>query len=140
MLTQIDINPFSFYSPYMAKKILLAEDDLQIQAKVQQALNQAGYDCCAVNDGSAAVQKFSQARYDLLIFDGDMPLLNGFETIRRIRQIEKARGFAPTPALLHSSMRPVNKANLDATSGFDAFIPKRKAQDLIIWVRRFLGT
>jgi DNA-binding response OmpR family regulator len=68
-------------------KILLAEDDLNISTIMAITLEQIGnHQVTVVGDGQAAVTEVQRNSYDLVILDGMMPHLDGFEACKQIKQ------------------------------------------------------
>ena len=66
-------------------KVLLAEDDLLMQALASAVLGQEGFLVTTAADGLEALARFEEDPPDLLLTDYDMPGLNGLELIQRIR-------------------------------------------------------
>ena len=67
-------------------KILLAEDDINISTIMAITLEQIGnHQVTVVEDGLAAVEQVQRQAYDLIILDGMMPKLDGFETCRKMK-------------------------------------------------------
>jgi len=71
-------------------KLLLAEDNEVNQLVAVELLAEAGYCCDVVGDGRAAVEAVSSGGYDLLLMDCEMPVMNGFEAARAIREAEQS--------------------------------------------------
>lgn len=67
-------------------KILVAEDEVQMNRVLTTALRHEGYDVDAVYDGQAAVDLAAQNAYDVMVIDIMMPLKSGIEAIQEIRQ------------------------------------------------------
>ena len=63
----------------MAQKILLADDEVNFGYAMSEFLKFNGYDLCFVNDGKTAFEKYHEFRPDLLLFDVNMPEIDGFE-------------------------------------------------------------
>ena len=68
-----------------ALKVLLAEDDLLLQALASAVLRREGFEVAQAADGLEALAKFEAEQPDLVLTDYDMPGLNGLEFIRSIR-------------------------------------------------------
>ena len=65
-------------------RILLAEDDDQMRAFLDRALQRAGHHVDAVPDGEAALAAAALTSYDLLLADVVMPGIDGVELARRV--------------------------------------------------------
>lgn len=69
-------------------KILLAEDNV-INAKItKKILNNAGYDVTVVSNGQEVIDIFDSS-YDIILMDIQMPIKDGFEATKEIRNIDK---------------------------------------------------
>ena len=66
-------------------KILIADDDLEIQKMVKAALNSIGADLVFADDGEQALEKLLVEKPDLVILDVMMPKLTGWEVAKYIR-------------------------------------------------------
>lgn len=72
------------------QKILVVEDDFDIQELLQNFLQEVGYDVTVANDGVEAISIFSSGEFDLILLDIMLPKIDGFsvcEIIRRQSQI-----------------------------------------------------
>jgi CheY-like chemotaxis protein len=67
-------------------KILVADDNSNIQKMVGLALKDQGIDVVAVGNGEAAVRKISDIHPDLVLADVFMPVRNGYEVCRYVKQ------------------------------------------------------
>ena len=91
-------------------RILLAEDDRRITNFVSKGLRENSYAVDAVNNGEAALYQVSISDYDLIILDVMMPLKDGFEVCRELRQ----KGYK-TPILMLTARDAIE----DRISGLD---------------------
>ena len=66
-------------------RILLVDDEQSIQTLLSYPLRRDGYDVVSAHDGQEALQRFSEARFDLVILDLMLPKLDGIEVCRRMR-------------------------------------------------------
>src|SRR5713101_97241 len=72
-------------------KILVADDNSNIQRMVGLALKDQGIDVIAVGNGEAAVRKISDIKPDLVLADVFMPVRNGYEVCKYVKDDPKLR-------------------------------------------------
>jgi CHASE2 domain-containing sensor protein/CheY-like chemotaxis protein len=76
-------------TPAITGKILVAEDAPVSRFVLQRQLELLGYtDITYVENGRAALEALKRDQFDLIFLDCNMPVLDGFETIQRLRQHE----------------------------------------------------
>lgn len=68
-------------------KVLIAEDDPDMQKILGLYLRREGYQVDAVGDGAAAVDFLAERPVDLVVLDWMMPVQNGLDTCREIRRL-----------------------------------------------------
>ncbi len=116
------IRSMAYFSPRRFK-VLLAED---IEANANLArlrLEQQGHQISWVKNGQEAVDAFRSDAYDLILMDLQMPVLDGNDATRKIRELEKASGgHIPILALTASVLSHERRESLDA--GMDAIVGK----------------
>lgn len=66
-------------------KILIVEDNVINQLVTKKIIEKHNYICKVVDDGFAALKILETEDFDLVLMDINMPLMNGFETTKRIR-------------------------------------------------------
>lgn len=67
-------------------RVLIAEDSLESQKLIQSYLRSLSLDCVTVGDGKALIEKAISENFALLLVDASLPLVDGVEAVRTIRQ------------------------------------------------------
>lgn len=68
------------------QKILIVEDDIDIQELLRNFLQEVGYEISIANDGMEAVSLFSTIHFDLILLDIMLPKIDGFTVCELIRK------------------------------------------------------
>ncbi len=125
--------------PPAAFTILIAEDNPVNQMLAQQQLRILGYDAEAVEDGEQVLEALSRKRYDMILMDCQMPVLDGYETTRRIRELEAdGRRRLPIIAVTAHAMKGDREKCLAA--GMDDYIAKPfQLDELGVLMRRWFS-
>ncbi|WP_430391627.1 ATP-binding protein [Dyella sp. 20L07] len=120
--------------------VLVAEDHPINRAVISRQLERLGYSHTVVENGEEALQALAGGRYDLLITDCHMPMMDGYELTRRIRANEGDDGARlPIIALSASVRREYTQRCRDA--GMDDFLSKpMQLRDLEAKLAEHLGT
>jgi len=79
--------------------ILLVDDSPGYRELLSHYLSDMPCAITLAEDGEEAVELFTDNKYDLVIMDIIMPLMDGVDAIRAIRKLEMARGTQPVPIL-----------------------------------------
>ena len=102
--------------------VLVAEDDVVNQMVVVQMLELMDCRVDVANDGSSALAHASQTDYDLIFMDCHMPVMDGFESTRRIRAFEDGGRRTPIVALTADTL--ASDRERCRAAGMDDFVTK----------------
>ncbi|MDQ7046104.1 MAG: response regulator transcription factor [Sulfurovum sp.] len=100
-------------------KILLLEDDANLNETVAEFLTENGHDVISVYDGHEAQEKLYESQYDLLLLDVNIPGMNGFELLKEARASDIV-----APAIFITSLDSVDDLEKGFESGCDDYIRK----------------
>ena len=103
------------------KKALIAEDNPVNRELLRELLELRGFAVIEVADGMQALEQLGQSQPDILLLDLNMPILDGFETIKRIREDTRLASL-PVLAVTAYAMRGDQEKIL--SRGFDGYLSK----------------
>ena len=104
-------------------KILLAEDNEANQFLIKALTKTQDWDITVVDDGEKAVEQYKKDDYDLILMDVQMPVMNGYEATKIIREIESEKGVH-TPIIALTAYAMESDKNLCIEAGMDDYIAK----------------
>ena len=104
--------------PNGSARILLVDDEQSIQTLLSYPLRKDGYHVTSAIDGSEALQRFGEGRFDLVILDLMLPKLDGVEVCRQLR----SRSQVPIIMLTAKGSETDKVAGLEV--GADDYITK----------------
>ena len=111
-------------------KVLLAEDNLINQKVTIKILNTFGFNVSAVADGKEAIEAVSNQKFDIVLMDLQMPVVNGFKATEEIRALPKPKSDIPIIALTAHALIGDKEKCLNA--GMTDYISKPvSGQDLV---------
>jgi len=100
-------------------KILLLEDDANLNETVTEFLEEEGYEVVSVYDGEEAQEKLYESKYDLLLLDINVPGIDGLQLLKESRE-----EGVQAPAIYITSMDSVDDLERGFESGCDDYIRK----------------
>ena len=107
-------------------KILVADDDTQMQLAVSASLGRAGHDVSVVGDGRAALHALEEGSFDVIVSDQRMPEMSGQELLAEVQK----RGL-DIPFIMITAYGTINQAVQAMQQGAADFITKPfSAEDL----------
>lgn len=117
-------------------KVLLVEDNRVNQMVAQGMLGKLGCSVSLAEDGLKALERLENEDFDLVLMDCNMPLLDGYQTTRRIRQQPRWQGL-PIIALTANAL-PEERKRCQA-AGMDDYLAKPfRREDLAALLEQWL--
>jgi signal transduction histidine kinase/ligand-binding sensor domain-containing protein/DNA-binding response OmpR family regulator len=104
------------------RRILLAEDNPVNQKVGRGTLEKLGFNVDIVANGADAVEAWAMGRYDLILMDCQMPVMDGYQAAREIRKREADRNPIPIVALTADAMQGTEQRCREA--GMDDYLTK----------------
>ena len=136
---EIDSAPASPAEPAVLRgRLLLVEDNAMNQLVATKLLAKLGYEVSVAGNGIEALQSMTDAKYDAVLMDCQMPEMDGYDATREIRRREGETRHTPVIAMTAAAMQGDREACLAA--GMDDYLtkpirPDALAQMLDQWVR-----
>jgi len=107
----------------MAPRALVAEDNQLNQRVVQRLLQKKGYDSVIVDNGKQALDALSKERFDFVLMDIQMPVMDGVQATLAIRETERGTAArVPIIAVTAHAMRSDREKYFQA--GVDGYVSK----------------
>lgn len=105
----------------MSLKILAIDDSRTIREMLRFALGTAGFEVHLANDGQAGIEALDQVMPDVVITDINMPLLDGFGVLEKIRE---SANFKTLPVLILTTESAQDLKNRARQAGATGWIVK----------------
>ena len=100
-------------------KILLLEDDDVLSETLVELLESEGFEVLHVGDGEMALDATFVSSFDLMLFDVNVPFINGFELLKSLRDSGDI-----TPAILITALTDIASLSRGFEIGADDYIKK----------------
>ena len=116
-------------------RILLAEDNMMNQKVARSMLKKMGHSVVVANNGEEAVGRFKDENFDLILMDGQMPVMDGLEAARTIRNLEGKSEMDSIPIVAATANAMKGDKERFLAAGMDDYIAKpikRKALEKVI--------
>ncbi|HCZ9286160.1 response regulator [Vibrio alginolyticus] len=126
--------PEATVTPIRSERILLVEDNRVNQKVASLLLSKAGYQFEVAENGQIAVEMFQKdGKFDVILMDCMMPIMDGFEASRQIRAYEASKGLAKTPIIALTASVVDDDIQRCFDSGMDAYVPKPVRKEKLLY-------
>lgn len=109
--------------------ILLVDDDPQVLALYEVALQHAGYDVTTATNGADAIALVAMTHFDLVILDVAMPQKDGIQVLREMKQLKPA-----CAAIMITAVFPYDEVRREQALNLGAFAYLMKPQTVAEFV------
>jgi CheY-like chemotaxis protein len=104
--------------------VLLAEDNPVNQKLAQVLLGRMGYEVSVAANGQLALERIMTGTFDAVLMDVQMPVMDGLEATRRIREWEQSQGRPRTPIIAMTANAMPRDRETCLQAGMDEHIAK----------------
>jgi len=105
----------------MSKTILIVDDSITIRQTLALTLRSAGYDIEEACDGKDALSKLDGRKYQLIISDVNMPVMDGISFAQAVKQLPAYRF---TPVVMLTTVADESKKAAGKAAGVRAWVTK----------------
>jgi PAS domain S-box-containing protein len=118
--------------PLSALHILLVEDSPDNRTITLAYMRDTPYRVDTAENGAVAVEKFTAGRYDLVLMDRQMPVMDGLTATRAIREWELANHRLPTPIVALTASALKGDREKCVAAGCTAYLTKPIKQEVLL--------
>jgi two-component system CAI-1 autoinducer sensor kinase/phosphatase CqsS len=112
------------------KRILVVDDNNSVRKFTALLLEKQGYHVRQAKDGQEALNAIEKQTFDLILMDIEMPVLDGFETTKVIRQ--SVESYRHIPILGHTGDCQAKTLKKIQTSGMNDYVIKPVKKELLL--------
>jgi two-component system, sensor histidine kinase len=125
----------------MPLQVLLAEDTEMNRMLVRILLTRMGFEVDEAENGQQAVEALARKRYDLVLMDCMMPVMDGYEATRILRAREAEAGQERVPVIALTASAIAGDRERCRQAGMDDYLSKPfQVDDFTAIVQRYLKT
>jgi CheY-like chemotaxis protein len=130
--------------PLTSLKVLLVEDNEINQMVALAILESLGCEIVIANHGQEACELVKTQRFDLILMDCQMPVMDGFSATQVIRQYEQDHGHKSVPIIALTANAIQGDREKCLAAGMDDYLAKPVQQDIMqekltVWSARYQG-
>ncbi len=106
------------------RRILVCEDDPVGRDLIEATVIALGYFCVAISDGASALDRTAEEHFDLVITDIEMPRVDGYMLLDRLRDLERQHGSKRVPIIAITAHADAADRDRFLQRGFDEYLAK----------------
>lgn len=105
-------------------KVLLVEDNIMNQKFAEAILKKAGFEVDIAENGLVGYQFFCRKKYNVVLMDIQMPVMDGVESTLKIRSYEKENQLPNTPVIAVTAYALEDDVHRYLGAGINAYLQK----------------
>ncbi|TCL08766.1 hypothetical protein BXY66_0804 [Shimia isoporae] len=113
-------------------KVLAAEDNKTNQLVLRAMLKKTRVDLTIVPDGKKAVEAWTEGQFEMVLMDINMPVMDGLEATRVIREVEKANMKEAIPIIAVSANAMVHQVADYLSQGMTGHVAKPVSRSVLV--------
>lgn len=118
------------------RRVLVVDDDPDVRDSLIVLLDTLGYEPHPAGNGAQALAAIARVRPEVVLMDLNMPVMDGFETARRVRALPGTRGL---PLVAYSAQRGERIDQTVREAGFDRQLTKPAQVEQLLAVLASVG-
>lgn len=118
-----------------SSRILLIEDTPLFQNIVREYLKSVGFEVIVAENGKVGIETLEREPFDLVLCDIEMPVLDGFGVIRKIRSAEK---WQDLPVIALTSLNDEDLIKRGIETGFNDWLVKLEKQKILQCIGKYI--
>lgn len=117
-------SPFVGMVEFPDRRLLLVDDNDLNAMLASRLLKTLGFDVTVAENGAVALDAFARGRFDLVLMDCQMPVLDGYAATRHIRELENRTGARRTPVIAVTANTLAGDREKCLAAGMDDYLGK----------------
>jgi signal transduction histidine kinase/CheY-like chemotaxis protein len=109
---------------FAARRLLLVDDNDLNAMLAARLLKTLGFDVIVAENGAVALDAFARGRFDIVLMDCQMPVLDGYAATRHIRELEARTGARRTPVIAVTANTLAGDREKCIAAGMDDYLGK----------------
>ena len=105
-------------------KVLVVEDNKANQMFLEVVLKKLNLEYEIANNGKEAIEKYKDGKFDIILMDENMPIMNGIEAVKHIRKYEEENNLKHTPIISVTANALQGDRERFLNAGFDDYLAK----------------
>ena len=119
-------------------RVLIADDTQANRALLRAYLMRLGFETLMAEDGEQALTSLAAGHFSLVLMDCQMPVMDGYDATRALRQREAEAGLPRLPVIALTAAAFENDREQCAAAGMDDFLSKPVvSEQLLAAIRRW---